>query len=125
MLHLGVLPDVAAATSSTMVLMTSAASTLVFASFGAVPFAEGWPCAAVAFVAALAGQLVLNALVKKLGRRSLVVFVMIVFMATAAVVVLVQGVVLARQAVDMGRVWVAGTVCEPLSSATLLQEGGP
>lgn len=121
MLHLGVLPDVAAATSSTMVLMTSAASTLVFASFGAVPLATGWPCGLMAFAAALAGQLVLNALVKRLGRRSLIVFVMIAFMATAAVVVLVQGWVLLQRALGAQRVWVAGTVCEPLSAATLLQ----
>lgn len=124
MLHLGMLPDVAAATSSAMVLMTSAASTIVFASFGALPLQQGWPCGVVAFVAALTGQLVLNALVRKSGRRSLVVVAMIAFMLTAAVVVLWQGGVLTKHAVASEHVWAVGTVCEPISAASLLQ-GGP
>lgn len=124
MLHLGLLPDVAAATSSTMVLMTAATSTLVYASFGAVPLPLAWPCGVVGFVAALLGQLVLNSLVKRLNRRSVVVLVMVVFVAIASVVVLTEGVVLTEVAVQAQMLWVAGTVCEPLSVGGVLQGAG-
>ncbi len=124
MLHLGLLPDVAAATSSTMVLLTSASSTMVYASFGAIPLALAWPCGLIGFAAALLGQLVVNALVLRLNRRSLVVLVMVVFVAVASVVVLMEGVVLTRVAVEEGMVWVAGTVCEPLNVGGVLRGGG-
>lgn len=83
MLELGVQPQVTAATSQTMLLLTSAASSITYAQMGDIP----WPYAAVlmpvAFAATLAGQLALDALIKKLGRSGLVVMVLAGFFVIA------------------------------------------
>ena len=56
MLEMGVLPDVAAATSATMILFTSAAAAVVFLSFGGVPPAYAGLAFAVGLLSTAAGQ---------------------------------------------------------------------
>lgn len=56
MLEMGVLPDVAAATSATMILFTSAAAAVVFLSFGGVPPAYAGLAFTVGLLSTAAGQ---------------------------------------------------------------------
>jgi hypothetical protein len=56
MLEMGVLPDVAAATSATMILFTSAAAAVVFLSFGGVPPGYAGLAFAVGLLSTAAGQ---------------------------------------------------------------------
>eukprot|EP00878_Enallax_costatus_P010013 GHUV01010452.1.p1 GENE.GHUV01010452.1~~GHUV01010452.1.p1 ORF type:complete len:687 (+),score=222.48 GHUV01010452.1:318-2378(+) len=83
MLELGVQPQVTAATTQTMLLLTTAASTIVYAQLGDIP----WQYAAVmmptAFAATLAGQFAIDWVVKKLGRSSVVVIVLAAFFVVA------------------------------------------
>jgi len=61
--------QVTAATTQTMLLLTSAASTIVYAQLGDIP----WDCAAVllplAFLVTLAGQFAIDWLVQKVSRH--------------------------------------------------------
>eukprot|EP00775_Hariotina_reticulata_P001221 gene1221-1560_t len=83
MLELGVHPQVTAATTQTMLLLTSAASTIVYAQLGDIP----WDYAAVllplAFLVTLAGQFAIDWLVQKVGRSSLIVLVLAGFFIVA------------------------------------------
>lgn len=56
MLEMGVLPDVAAATSATMILFTSAAAAVVFLSFGGVPPAYAGLAFTIGLISTAAGQ---------------------------------------------------------------------
>ena len=56
MLEMGVLPDVAAATSATMILFTSASAAVVFLSFGGVPPAYAGLAFAIGLLSTAAGQ---------------------------------------------------------------------
>ena len=56
MLEMGVLPDVAAATSATMILFTSAAAAAVFLSFGGVPPAYAALAFTIGLLSTAAGQ---------------------------------------------------------------------
>lgn len=80
--------QVTAATTQTMLLLTTAASTIVYAQLGDIP----WQYAAVmmptAFVATLAGQFAIDWVVKKLGRSSVVVIVLAAFFVVACLLTL-------------------------------------
>lgn len=56
MLEMGVLPDVAAATSATMILFTSASAAVVFLSFGGVPPAYAGLSFGIGLLSTAAGQ---------------------------------------------------------------------
>eukprot|EP00879_Flechtneria_rotunda_P001978 GHRR01002153.1.p1 GENE.GHRR01002153.1~~GHRR01002153.1.p1 ORF type:complete len:776 (+),score=239.30 GHRR01002153.1:136-2463(+) len=112
MLELGVHPQVTAATTQTMLLLTSAASTIVYAQLGDVP----WDYAAVilplAFVATLAGQLATDWVVKRLGRSSLVVAVLAGFFVVACgLTYYITAVSLKEVAADAVGTMIPGKIC--------------
>lgn len=76
MLELGVLADVAAATSTTMILFTSTSACIVYANFGAIPQDYGAALLVLGALGATVGQLATYWVVKALGRRSVIVFLM-------------------------------------------------
>ena len=84
MLEMGVLPDVAAATSATMILMTSASACLVCFTFGTLQYDYATVMSVIGFCATLVGQLIVYKLVKLLGRRSVIVFAMALRVTAAA-----------------------------------------
>jgi hypothetical protein len=85
MLELGVLPDVAAATSTTMIAFTSLAACLVYADFGLIQWDYGAALLVLGAVASAAGQLATAQLVRALGRRSVIVFLMVTLVGGARV----------------------------------------
>ena len=56
MLEMGVLPDVAAATSATMIIFTAASASVVFLSFGGIPFDYAITMFCAGFLITLMGQ---------------------------------------------------------------------
>jgi uncharacterized membrane protein YfcA len=111
MLSLGVCPEVAAATSSTMILFTSAGASLFYFNAGFVQRDYALALLVTAFVVTWAGQLASQRLVKALGRRSIIVFVMAGMMMVAAVVAVLQSAFATRAAVREGDLWDWGSVC--------------
>jgi hypothetical protein len=76
MLELGVMADVAAATSATMIAFTSAAACCVYVGFGLVPYDYGAVLLGLGLAGSVVGQLATTRIVKALGRRSFIVFLM-------------------------------------------------
>jgi len=74
MLEMNVLPDVAVATSSTMIFFTTGAATASYISFGLLPLDYGAFFFGVGFVATIGGVFGMRWLVNKLKRKSLLVF---------------------------------------------------
>ena len=111
MLEMGVLPDVAAATSATMILMTSASACLVCFTFGTLQYDYATVMSVIGFCATLVGQLIVYKLVKMLGRRSVIVFAMALFTAMSSVVVALQAAKQTTAAARAHDLWHWGSIC--------------
>lgn len=95
-----------------MLLLTSAASTAVYAQLGDVPWRLAGLLMPLSFVATLAGQFAIDAVVAKLRRSSLVVTVLAVFFVVASSLTLaVAGRALAGLAANPGGALAARRVC--------------
>ncbi len=112
MLEMGVLPDVAAATSATMILMTSSSACLVYFTFGTLQYDYAAVLATVGFLTTFLGQLVVYKLIKLLGRRSIIVFAMALFMAVSSVVVAWQALKLTSLSARAHELWHWGHICD-------------
>lgn len=108
-------PQVAAASSATMILFTAAASFVVYLSFGLYPWDYAVPLMAIGFLATLAGQLATSWLVRAVGRRSLIIFVMAALLGIASVVMVYQSgsqvASVARQAAEAAKLTGFGSIC--------------
>eukprot|EP00884_Botryococcus_braunii_P020092 jgi/Botrbrau1/6767/Bobra.0057s0003.1 len=85
MLEMGVLPDVAAATSATMICFTAASACVIYLSFGGIPYDYAGAVFAIGVLATLAGQVSTHWLVSHLNRRSIIIIAMAVLMALSMV----------------------------------------
>ncbi len=90
MLAMGIHPLVAAATSATMILFTSATATSTFVVFGLLQFDYAAVLLPLGFVATLIGQTLMNVLIKKSGRNSYVIFVIGAVVALSALLMALQ-----------------------------------
>ncbi|KAK9864853.1 hypothetical protein WJX84_005030 [Apatococcus fuscideae] len=111
MLEMNVLPDVAAATSATMILFTSLVGSLVFISFGAIDVDYGVAVFTVGLVSTLFGQFACYRLMQILKRRSIPIFAMTGLMAMAMVGVWVQTSISTWDAARSGHILDTGTIC--------------
>lgn len=66
-----------------MLLLTTAASTIVYSQLGDIPWEYAAVLMPMAFAATLAGQYAIDWVVKKLGRSSVVVIVLAAFFVVA------------------------------------------
>uniref|UniRef100_A0A383VY93 Membrane transporter protein n=1 Tax=Tetradesmus obliquus TaxID=3088 RepID=A0A383VY93_TETOB len=113
MLELGVCPEVAAATSATMIAFTAGSAAVVYVNFGGVVHDYALALLAVGFVITLLGQLVTIRLVKALGRRSVIIFMMGGLMVLASGAAGYQSVVSVAAALhDPRGMWAWGSVCK-------------
>jgi uncharacterized membrane protein YfcA len=91
MLEMGVLPEVAAATSATMIFFTSVSASVVFISFGAVQWDYAAVLLVLGVVATAVGQLLVLWVNRHLRSRSLLVAVMAAVLGVSSVALAVQG----------------------------------
>jgi len=73
MLEMGVLPQVASATSATMILFTSFAATACYILFGSLTMGYAVVLFPLGLLFTIAGQLLLNSIVKRYNRSSLII----------------------------------------------------
>jgi len=73
MLEMGVLPQVASATSATMILFTSFAATSCYILFGSLTMEYAMVLFPLGLLFTIAGQLLLNSIVKRYNRSSLII----------------------------------------------------
>jgi len=73
MLEMGVLPAVAAASTATMILYTSAAASAAFYVFGLIPLDYGALFFVWGFLCTFAGQLVVSHMLRKYKKQSFIV----------------------------------------------------
>eukprot|EP00469_Lotharella_globosa_P004098 CAMPEP_0167795636 /NCGR_PEP_ID=MMETSP0111_2-20121227/14558_1 /TAXON_ID=91324 /ORGANISM="Lotharella globosa, Strain CCCM811" /LENGTH=356 /DNA_ID=CAMNT_0007689351 /DNA_START=459 /DNA_END=1529 /DNA_ORIENTATION=+ len=74
MLEMGVLPEVAVATSSTMIFFTTGAATSSFLVFGTLPLRNGLIFFCIGLVGGLFGQLIMTRITRSLSRPSILIF---------------------------------------------------
>jgi len=102
MLEMGMLPAVSSATSAFMILFTSAAATCQFALMGDLRPNYAMALGLAGFLGTIVGQLVLNALIKRFGRPSLIVLI-IAFVIGASTIMGVTGVLGLHQDLREGK----------------------
>jgi uncharacterized membrane protein YfcA len=85
MLHLGVQPKVASASSATMIMYTSATALTSFYVFGLLLMDYALPCFVMGIVVTAVGQVGTNELIKMLGRDSIIIFSVAAVVGVSAV----------------------------------------
>ena len=93
MLEMGVLPPVAAASASIMILFTSAAATVAFYTFSLIPLDYGCVCVCLGFTITYLGQQVVTHMLKKYKKESFIVLSIGYVILLSAVLMGVQSVV--------------------------------
>jgi uncharacterized membrane protein YfcA len=111
MLEMGVLPEVAAATSATMIWFTSCSAAVVFISFGAVQWDYAAACFALGLVSTVAGQLAMMWVSRHLRSRSLLVFLMAAVLGLSCLALAAQGWQATLAAAHSGALWQFHDVC--------------
>merc|ERR1711934_749060 len=92
MVELGVLPDVASATSATMILFTSSTATVCYIVFDILNYQYAQVLFPLGFIATLVGQLVFNKVMQVFPRKSLIVFTIAFIVGCSAVLMGIEGV---------------------------------
>jgi uncharacterized membrane protein YfcA len=112
MLELGVCPEVAAATSATMIMFTAGSAAVVYINFGGVLTDYALALLVLGFSVTLLGQLMTTRVVKALGRRSVIIFMMSTLMVVASCAAGYQSVLSVMKAVGPGgELWAWGSIC--------------
>ncbi|KAL3673704.1 hypothetical protein V7S43_001401 [Phytophthora oleae] len=91
LIEMGLLPQVSSATSSSMILFTSSATTIQFIILGTLSVDHALWHGAVGFVAGLIGQLGMSYLIKKYRKAALVIFLVAIFIGVSGLVMGVLG----------------------------------
>jgi len=112
LLEFGLLADVAAATSSFMILFTSASSIVQYATLGRIPSDYGLFSFFLGIFYGVVGQTVLDYLVRKYHRKSLIVFSVVVIIAISSVVLLVSGITKYAQKSNQNTQWGFNDYCK-------------
>ncbi|DBA02502.1 TPA: hypothetical protein N0F65_010974 [Lagenidium giganteum] len=99
LLEMGVLPQVAAATSSSMILFTSSATTIQFIILGTLPVEHALWHGAVGFLAGIIGQFGVGYLIRKYRKTALVIFLIAVVVGVSGGI---MGVLGARRIATVG-----------------------
>eukprot|EP01026_Neomeris_dumetosa_P069372 TRINITY_DN6855_c0_g1_i9.p1 TRINITY_DN6855_c0_g1~~TRINITY_DN6855_c0_g1_i9.p1 ORF type:complete len:547 (-),score=37.48 TRINITY_DN6855_c0_g1_i9:306-1946(-) len=105
MLAMGVPPDVAAATSATMIFFTAGSACTIYISFGAVPVDYGITLFTLGFIVTLAGQLLIYRLVNAYGRRSYITLSMGLFMLCSSIMMAIHVMVIMMVLVRQNLPW--------------------
>lgn len=111
MLKMGVLPQVASATCSTMILFTSLASSITYAFFGGIPWDFAAVLCLVGLGVTLVGQKTTQILVGKLGRQSIIVLAMTALNGVAAFLMLIQAFRATKDAVQSHELFKLKPLC--------------
>ncbi|CAI5725517.1 hypothetical protein KXD40_002107 [Peronospora effusa] len=93
LIEMGLLPQVSSATSSSMILFTSSATTIQFIILGTLPVEHALWHGMVGFIAGLIGQLGMSYLIKKYRKSALVIFFVATFIGVSGFVMGVLGVI--------------------------------
>ncbi|EGZ28027.1 hypothetical protein PHYSODRAFT_469591 [Phytophthora sojae] len=92
LLEMGLIPQVSSATSSSMILFTSSATTIQFIILGTLSVEHALWHGTVGFIAGLIGQLGMSYLIKKYRKSALVIFLIAIFIGVSGGVMGVLGV---------------------------------
>lgn len=83
--------QVAAATSATMIMFTAGSACLVYSRFGTILYDYAAVLVVLGFLVTLCSQLLTFMLIKLLGRRSIIVFMMVALMVSCLLYVVKDG----------------------------------
>eukprot|EP00164_Ancoracysta_twista_P007465 GFYU01010600.1.p1 GENE.GFYU01010600.1~~GFYU01010600.1.p1 ORF type:complete len:640 (+),score=126.69 GFYU01010600.1:458-2377(+) len=92
LLHMNILPQVAAATSSFMIMFTSSATTIQYLIMGRLHYAQGiWYCA-IGALASITGNILINRYVSQAGRASYIILTVAGVLALSTVLLATSGI---------------------------------
>lgn len=92
-IQMGILPQVSAATTATLVVLTSSSAAFLYVSTGSVPIAYAMAFFFVAFCGALFGKTKIDKIVKEKKLASLLVFLLAGIIGFAAVMITLAGLI--------------------------------
>jgi uncharacterized membrane protein YfcA len=92
LMDLGSLPEVIVSSSAFMILITSSATVAQFAIAGVVPWDYGLVFWCVGFFGSLLGQFVITYVVKRWGRPSWIIFLLIIVIVVSAIALVAMGI---------------------------------
>jgi len=102
LLELGMIPEVATAVSSVMVLLNSASSVVQFVILGRIDGGYGAVLVCIGLCGSLLGMRVIGYIVDKYDKSSVIVLVLVVALAASVVLVTVEGGLRIAQNVRIG-----------------------
>eukprot|EP00466_Bigelowiella_natans_P018555 jgi/Bigna1/90693/estExt_fgenesh1_pg.C_760101 len=85
MLEMNVLPEVSAATSSMMIFYTSGAASVSYLVFGMLRPDYGGPLFMIGFIGTFMGQIVMNWVLEKLRRKSILIFIIAILIGASTI----------------------------------------
>lgn len=95
-----------------MIMFTAGSACVVYSRFGGIPHDYGPLLAILGFLFTFSGQMLTFRLVRMLGRRSVIVYMMGALMAAASLLMLYQSTVVGFQVLsDPGAAWEMGHIC--------------
>jgi len=92
MIHMGVHPSVASATTAVMIFLTSFTATTSFVVFGLLDYTYAAFCTLLGFVATVLGQLIMGVLIRKFKRVSFIPFAIGIVVAISCVLMTIESV---------------------------------
>eukprot|EP00455_Lapot_gusevi_P055707 TRINITY_DN909_c0_g1_i8.p1 TRINITY_DN909_c0_g1~~TRINITY_DN909_c0_g1_i8.p1 ORF type:complete len:482 (-),score=157.73 TRINITY_DN909_c0_g1_i8:150-1595(-) len=102
LLQLGMIPEVAAATSATTVFISSSAAALNFYTMGLLMEDYALWYMSIGFIATFLGQTVVSFLIKKYKRSSIIVIVVTILIAIATLMLFISGSIQVAHDIDHG-----------------------
>lgn len=99
-----------------MLLFTTSSSMIVYAQLGDIPWDYAGVLLVVAFVTTILGQVLIDHLINKVGRSSIIVVVLACFFMVACVLTcFIMITSLQHVAIHPAELWVVGHVCQALT----------
>eukprot|EP00298_Acanthocystis_sp_HF-20_P010055 c18644_g1_i3.p2 GENE.c18644_g1_i3~~c18644_g1_i3.p2 ORF type:complete len:121 (+),score=47.14 c18644_g1_i3:421-783(+) len=103
MLHMGVNPEVSAATSGFMIFFTSSATTMQFMILGMLRWDYTMWYGAIGLLGGYLGKKIVEVLIKKYARPSIVIFILALIIGASCVLMGVSGIVDVVNSANEGR----------------------
>eukprot|EP00298_Acanthocystis_sp_HF-20_P010054 c18644_g1_i2.p1 GENE.c18644_g1_i2~~c18644_g1_i2.p1 ORF type:complete len:483 (+),score=179.39 c18644_g1_i2:31-1449(+) len=103
MLHMGVNPEVSAATSGFMIFFTSSATTMQFIILGMLRFDYTVWYGTIGLIGGILGKKIVEVLIKKYARPSIVIFILALIIGASCVLMGVSGIVDVVNSANEGR----------------------
>ncbi len=112
LLEMGINPIISTATSNFLVLFTSSSTTIQFIIMGMMNFNYGFLCTICSTIGSLIGTIIIQKLIKKTGRPSILIFSLALVLAISTILIPWDTSMKIKQKIDSGvDIWKINSAC--------------